>query len=164
MVSTYALRGVVSTKDHVINVNAQILVDAEQLNAVIERKASALRGFLLSRDERFADEVRSARTEISSLLARLRAAVRTDEGHRELDQIERAEAEHQQVVDRLFGMRRGGAGTDAILQAYQQELAPRRDELEELDQGVRGLRAARAPRTPARPRPTRRRRPSARSR
>src|SRR3954468_22642058 len=131
-VSTYALRGVVSTKDRVINVNAQILIDSELLNAAIERKTSTLRAFLLTRDERFADEVRAARAEIAATLARLRAAVRTVEGHRDLDQIERAEAEHQEVVDRVFSLRRTGAGADAVLQAYQQQVAPKREEMESL--------------------------------
>jgi CHASE3 domain sensor protein len=130
--STYALRGVVSTKDRVINVNAQILIDSELLNAAIERKTSALRGFLLTRDERFADEVRAARAEIAATLARLRAAVRTVEGHRDLDQIERAEAEHQEVVDRVFSLRRTGGSADAVLQTYQQQVAPKREEMESL--------------------------------
>ena len=49
LLSINALRGVVSSKDHVINVNAQILIESEQLNAAIERKSSALRGFLFAR-------------------------------------------------------------------------------------------------------------------
>ena len=59
--SVYALRGVVGTKDRVINVNAQILVDAEQLNAAIERKASALRGFLLDAATSASLDVRARR-------------------------------------------------------------------------------------------------------
>jgi methyl-accepting chemotaxis protein len=132
VMSTYALRIVVSTKDHVINVNAQILIASEQLDGMIERKGAALRGFLLSRDERFVDELRGVRADIAALLARLRAAVKTDEGQRELGQIERSEAEHEQVVQRIVALRRGAASNDAVLQAYQQQLAPKRDELEGL--------------------------------
>jgi methyl-accepting chemotaxis protein len=135
LVSVYALRLVVRTKDRVINVNAQILIDSEQLNTAIERKSSALRGFILVRDEHFADDLHAARSEIAGALARLRAAVVTDEGHRELDQIERVEAEHQQVVEQLFAMRRAGDDTAAILRAYQSQLAPKRDELDGLVRG-----------------------------
>ena len=132
LLSVNALRGVVSSKDHVINVNAQILIESEQLNAAIERKASALRGFLFARDESFADDVRAARAEVAAAIARLRAAVVTDEGHRDLDQIERVEAEHKQVVEHIFAMRRAGDDTGATLRAYQAQLAPKRDDLDGL--------------------------------
>lgn len=135
LVSIYALRVVVSSKDRVINVNAQILIESEQLNTALERKSSALRGFILTRDERFADDLRSARAEIAGALARLRAAVVTDEGHRELDQIERIEAEHQQAAEHLFSMRRADNDTGAILRFYQTELGPKRDELDGLVRG-----------------------------
>jgi methyl-accepting chemotaxis protein len=131
-VSVYALRGVVGAKDRVINVNAQILIEAERLNTAIERKAAALRGFLLSRDEHFSDEVRGVRAEITTSLASLRAAVKTEEGHRDLDQIERVEAEHQQVVEQIFAMRRAGNDSKTILDAYQADLSPKRDELDGL--------------------------------
>jgi methyl-accepting chemotaxis protein len=132
LVSIYALRVVVSSKDRVINVNAQILIESEQLNTAMERKASALRGYLFARDERFVDELRAARIDIVATLARLRAAVRTDEGDRDLDQIERAETEHQQVVERLFAMRRANNDPGAIIKAYEVQLGPKRDELEGL--------------------------------
>src|SRR5262249_7290432 len=64
-----------------------------------------------------------------------RAAVRTDEGHRDLDQIERTETEHQQVVERIFAMRRAGDSLDAVLKVYQTDLGPKRDELEGLVRG-----------------------------
>ena len=73
--------------------------------------------------------MRAARDEIAATLARLRAAVRTVEGHRDLDQIERAEAEHQEVVDRFLAAP-DGATAEAVLQAYQQQVAPKRDEME----------------------------------
>jgi len=135
VVSIYALRVVLRTKDRVINVNAQILIESEQLNNGIERKGSALRGFLLAHDEHFADELRVARTEIAASVARLRAMVRTDEGHRDLDQIERAETEHQQVVERILAMRRAGDSLDTALKVYQIDLGPKRDDLEGLVRG-----------------------------
>src|SRR5688572_25309346 len=60
-VAVIALRNVVTSKDEVISVQTQRLVDAERLRIAVERKVTAGRTFLLTGDERYLDQVQQDR-------------------------------------------------------------------------------------------------------
>ncbi|HEX9662090.1 MAG TPA: CHASE3 domain-containing protein, partial [Candidatus Binatia bacterium] len=111
-VGVYALRGVVSSKDRVIAVDAQILIDAERLNGWDERKTGGMRGFLMTGDERFLDRMKEARTNFSATLNRLKQNVYTDEGRRLLDAIDRTQVDYQQAVERIIAVRQSKTPAD----------------------------------------------------
>ena len=50
-------------RDHVIAIDTQLLQDAESMRSALERKSSAVRGFLLTREDRFLDGMREARAQ-----------------------------------------------------------------------------------------------------
>src|SRR5258706_13141825 len=81
-IAVYALKTVVASKDHVLEVNAQNLVDAEKLRGATERKGGAVRGYLLTREERFLDQLKSARGDFGATTTRLKAIANTDEDKR----------------------------------------------------------------------------------
>lgn len=128
-ITVVALRGVVASKDHIITVNAPLLVDAERLHGQLDEKSSALRGFLLTGEERFVDEVREARRKIATSLERLKRNIATDEGQRLLQGIERAEAEHQTLVERVMALRRSGTSAEAVGRAFDEQVLPLRRRL-----------------------------------
>src|SRR5712692_10468284 len=99
-VSVYALRTVVASKDRVVAVNAQNLIDAEKLHSAIEKKLVAGRAFLLSRDDLSLERMRAARADFATGIAHLKSQVYAEESRRLVDQIEHAEADHQAVLDR----------------------------------------------------------------
>src|SRR5262245_22390576 len=70
----YALREVVASKDRIITVNARSLTEAHRLNATTERKVAAARGFLLAREDRYLDRMRTARHEFVAILNALRSS------------------------------------------------------------------------------------------
>jgi methyl-accepting chemotaxis protein len=128
-VAVYALRSVVSVKDHVITVNAQNLVDAERLHALREKNSAAVRGYLFAREGVYLEAIRAARADSAAVLARLRKSVFTDEGRQLLDQIERADLEHQAAVDQVVALRQTSAQQDSLVRAYEEQVAPKRDAL-----------------------------------
>src|SRR5258708_40082036 len=71
-VAIWGLQRVVSSKDQVITVNSQILIDAEKMRASLERKGSGARAFLLASDERYLLQLNDARTEFLTLIDRLK--------------------------------------------------------------------------------------------
>src|SRR3972149_725794 len=77
-IAVYALRTVVASKDQVVAVNAQNLIDAQRLLAA--RALKGLRGhrFVLTRAESDVDTLRAARAEFLSTLERLKAQVQSD--------------------------------------------------------------------------------------
>jgi methyl-accepting chemotaxis protein len=132
-ISVYALKTVVASKDRVVEVNAQNLIDAEKLRGTTERKGGAIRGYLLTREERFLDQLKSARADFEATTRRLRVIANTDEDKRLVDQIERAEAEYLAAIDRVISLRKTDATVDAVSRAFDSELLPKR---EALDQSV----------------------------
>ncbi len=131
LVAVRALRSVVESKDRVITVDAQLLADAQRLRAATERKGGALRGFLLTREERFFDQMQDARTEFAAALGRLKDHAPAEEGRLLLETVERAETDHQQAADRVVALRRSEVSSlDAAARAFDEQVAPKRDQLD----------------------------------
>jgi methyl-accepting chemotaxis protein len=130
VVAISSLRSVVTTKDRVITVNAQLLVDAERLRAALEREGGGGSGFLLTGEGRFLEQVREARGEFATILERLKRNVISDEDRHLLETIERNEAEHQQAKDRIVAMRRADATPEIVSRAFDQQVIPKRDQLD----------------------------------
>lgn len=129
-VSVYALRTVIASKDRVLTVNAQLLVDAQRLRVNREQEAAAFRGFLITRQERFLERMRDERREFSEVSERLKRNATTDEGRQMVETIERLESEHQLAVDRVVSLRRTAASIDAVSQTFDEQIGPKRDQLE----------------------------------
>jgi methyl-accepting chemotaxis protein len=129
VLATAALRRVVASKDRVIDVDAQLLVDAQALLAALERKVASARGFLLTREERSIDRMREARAAFQTTLARLKRNAVSDEGRRLLAEIEASEAEHERALALIIALRRSDAALEEVSRAYEGEVQPRRDDI-----------------------------------
>jgi methyl-accepting chemotaxis protein len=126
LVGVRALQDVVASKDRVIEVDVRLLVWANKLEVAVEEKHAASRGFLLSREEKFRDEMRVARDAFAEALERLKELAYTPEGERLLVIIERAEADHEAGLQGLLA-RLGGAATPAeIGDLWETTMASRR--------------------------------------
>lgn len=130
VISFAALRAVVTTKDQVIDVDAQLLVGAQRVSALAERKSNAARGFLLTRDEQLLGDMQSARAELTRALERLRQTAVADEGRRLLDGIMQAEDAHQRTLDGVIAERRTAAPIDGVARAFNERVLPARDRLD----------------------------------
>jgi methyl-accepting chemotaxis protein len=129
-VGILSLKAVIAAKDRVISVNAQNLVSAQRLRAAVEGKGSGIRGFLFSPEDKYLSEVRGCREEIAAGISLLRGMVFTEEGRRLVKEIERANEEHDQAVDKLVEMRKAGASGDSLLKFFKGPNLARRAELD----------------------------------
>jgi methyl-accepting chemotaxis protein len=132
-IAAFALKTVVASKDRVLEVNARNLIDAERLRSATERKGSAARAYFLTREATFLERMKSARGEFTAIITDLKADTYTVEGKRLVDQIERAEAEHQAALDRVVSLRSTSATIEAVGRAFEEDVFPKR---EALDQSV----------------------------
>jgi methyl-accepting chemotaxis protein len=130
VISVFTLRDVVASKDVIINVNAHLLLDAERLNGRRDEKSAAVRGFLLTGEERYLEQMRDARREIATIVARLKRGVVTDEGRRLVEAFERAEADHQNAIERVIATRRSGAPPEAVNRAFEEQVGTPRKQLD----------------------------------
>lgn len=129
-VAVYALRTVVASKDRVIRVDAPLLTDAERLRSQAEQKGDALRGFLLTREDRFLDQGRAADATITSVIGRMRPQLSSDDTRRELDTIDRLRSEHQQAMDNVIALRRTDASLESVSKVFDDQVAAKRSQLD----------------------------------
>lgn len=130
-VAIYVLLGTIASKDHVINVNARILIEVEKLNTASERRVSALRGYMLTQDNRFATQLNTSREAFTSILAHLKEIADTDGARRQIDAIEHASADYHQDTDALAVQVRNHVKTDEILREFDEKILPARQQLDD---------------------------------
>jgi methyl-accepting chemotaxis protein len=132
VVAVRALKSVAESKDQVILVDAQVLLDAQRLATARAEKSMAARGFLLSRDGRFIDQIQEARAEFDTVLGRLRSRVPSEEGRLVLENVAKAEADHQEALDKIVALRRGDTPAEAVSRAFDEQLGPKSRQLDAL--------------------------------
>jgi methyl-accepting chemotaxis protein len=130
IVGVYALKSVVETKDRVIQVNAQRLVEAERLRSAMLRKSVAARGYLLTGEKRIFDDVQKARADFLGVLAGLKGSALTEEGQRLIRAVEQAEAEHHQVSDHVSALRAADSDPARVADAFEKDVLPKREQVE----------------------------------
>lgn len=131
LVAVMTLRSVRDAKDRVISVNAQNLIDGEKLEQATERKVAAARGYFLTREDSYLATMRTARTDFSDTLARLRAQVVAESGRQMLPRLERLEAEHQAALDKVIELRKTSPTLEPVTKAFDDEVLPKRKELQD---------------------------------
>ncbi len=114
-ISIYALKNVVASKDRVISVMGQNLVDAARLTATLERTGSAARGYLLTREAPFLEQLRDAREQLHALIARVA-----------VDRIERADADYREAIDRVIALRKTDAPLETVTRQFDEQVLPKR--------------------------------------
>jgi methyl-accepting chemotaxis protein len=129
-VSAYALHQVVITKDEVIDVDAQRMVDSERLRFLSLVKANEGRAYLLSGDPRALERVREAHRRLQDLVERLRGEVQTDEGRNLLERVRSTEELHHVAVERILALRTAGGKPEEVNARYDREGRPLREELD----------------------------------
>jgi len=133
VIGVYGLMTVVASKDRVLEVEAQNLVDAEKLHGTVEGRSAGARGYLLLREERFLEQNESALATFTATLTRLKMRAYTDDGKHLLDLVERGDTEYQAALGRVITLRKTDAALDAVVRAFESDVLPKR---EALDQAV----------------------------
>ena len=126
VISVVALRGAADVKDKALHVNALGLVNAQRLENGAERSISAARGFLITGEQTYLEQLAVARGEIDQLLLALGA--RSELGQPVSD-VRQADAEFRRVTDALIAAAQRGAQKAEIERLFVGELRPRRQRL-----------------------------------
>ncbi|MFL5271203.1 MAG: methyl-accepting chemotaxis protein, partial [Anaeromyxobacteraceae bacterium] len=129
-VSVYALHDVVATKDEVIDVDAQRLVDSERLHVLSITKANEGRAYILNKDPQALERVRAAHRRFQELVETLRRELQTDEGRKLLEDVKSAEEVHHAGVERILALRTNGMPVEEASNRYDREGRPLREALD----------------------------------
>lgn len=128
-VAVLSLRSAVNSQARVISVNAQVLLDVERMHVSTQKMVSAVRGYVISPEQRFADSLAKARQDYALLKDRLRSLVTNDEGGRLLDAVERDAVAYRQFSDEIMQMVGARAKPDQVIHMFEEKLLPARNRM-----------------------------------
>lgn len=132
LMSSYAMSRVVAAKDHVIDVNARALASAEQLDATLYMRSAALRGYLLSGSQQFLDRIDKSNSGFSTTIADLRRILQDPNARASIDEIQQADADFREQIQREIQMKQQGATTAQLGQYMLASAQPARAREESL--------------------------------
>lgn len=128
-ISIFSLRSVVSVKDNLIAVNAEILVEAERLSATNARRSGAALRFLLTEDKQALVQLKGFRMAFQETQDHIGNLSQTPEEKQALDTIQKRSAELTEVTDELIALRQATTAIEVIARKYDEEAVPRRESL-----------------------------------
>lgn len=131
IVSVVSLRSVVTDKDRVINFYGGNISDAQKLAMLDARRSAKVRGYLIEKNDDRLNDLRDLRAELVTTLSGLRARLISEEEHKQLDNIEKINASHVAVADRLIQRRQAGVKLENLAQSFETDLAPKHRALED---------------------------------
>jgi methyl-accepting chemotaxis protein len=131
VVSIFALRYVVVSKDHVINVETKQLIEAESLRTSREEAGGEIRAFLLTKNEIYLDGLAQARANFAKKLNTMNTREQNPKGQELLRDIETAFGKHTPAVDSVIAFAKTDAPMIEVAAKFEEVISPRRIELED---------------------------------
>src|SRR5258708_24909046 len=128
-VAVYALRAVVASKDSVISLVAENLVNATRLDAAASQQTGAFRGCLLTGEERFLERRSTAEQEFTELSRHVEKTLTTDEGRRLLADVQQSASDWEAAQARVIQLRKTQGKLEVVTRTFDLEVAPLRDRL-----------------------------------
>lgn len=129
-VAIYALQDVVEAKDQVIRVESPLLAQAERARTAIEAQGSAIRGFLLTRDESFVTESANAGKAFQTTIEQMHAARRGERVRAAIEQIPRFGDAYENALNKVIELRRADPSNEAVARAFADQVLPPRRALD----------------------------------
>src|SRR5262245_1173386 len=121
VVSSYSLHSVVASKDRIITVINEILLDAKDLQILVEERSAVGRAYLLTGDASFLQRNEKLNQETQDVLDRLRG--RAGAEHRSiLDQLQQANLEYAATLNQLPETRKEAADAKAPAEFFQRTM------------------------------------------
>ena len=125
LIASLSLNSAVASKDHVIEYNAQNLIEAAKLETAAESKTSNGRAYLLTGDARTLEGMRQSRQVFKTTLENLRTTADDQNVKALLDRVEQAESEQQAALERTIALRKNRADISATSRSFEELVLPR---------------------------------------
>ncbi len=127
VIGAHALRTVVDAKDEVIDVGTELLVEAQYLDTLIERRSTSIRGYMLTQEPRYLDSIRQINTETRRALQKLQPISTLGKEH--LEDVSEKNQSHEQACDDVLERVRDGTTPEELEQLFLERLRPERQAL-----------------------------------
>ena len=128
-ISVVGLRQVVAANEHVLDVDMQLVIASEHMRAASNDKRAAARGFVMTGQDSYLEQMEESRRDFLSTLNRAKILAPNSEGAGLLQAIQVAESEHQQAIDAAVVLKRNGGTSNAVAAAFEKRVTPKRSVL-----------------------------------
>ncbi len=115
-----ALRTVVASKDRVVSVNAQMLIDIESARVQRERRAKSVRSYVISPNEKFITQTAEANTDLRARLDDLRKNAQDDKEKKLIEDVAVKNDAMATAWDELIHRRKEGASVESLGEYFSQ--------------------------------------------
>ncbi|HET7185003.1 MAG TPA: methyl-accepting chemotaxis protein [Terriglobales bacterium] len=129
LVAIYALRAVITSKDAVLSIHANGLIDAAKLDAAIDEQVAGFRAYVVSPEERFLKQWDQGRNQSLLLLDEFSRRTLTDDGNRLVAEIRKSQQQLAELQERAIRMRNTKAGLEGATQIMLHDAIPIRERL-----------------------------------
>lgn len=123
-VSIYSLETVIRYKDHVLDHPAQELLIAEKLNVLLLERVANMRGYLISQDERFLEQLAADREQFNTLLERMFASSKDADDRSQLEKIRNFSMQYRVSSNRSIAMLRDNKNLTEAVGILNNEVMP----------------------------------------
>jgi methyl-accepting chemotaxis protein len=118
VIALVGVRSVVSSKDEVITVDAQLEILSQQLLVARTARTAALRAYLLTGTKSFLDETTQDSATFTGLIGQIKKQVHTTMGTQLINQISADAVTSQVSLNRLVTLKQSGAAPAVITRAF----------------------------------------------
>ncbi len=114
VVGIVALRTVVQSKDRVVTINAQMLIDIESARVERERRAKAVRSYVIAPSDKFIAQIAEANGKLRDRLDDLRKNAQNDTDRTLIEAVAQKNDAMQEAWDELVRRRKDGASVESL--------------------------------------------------
>ena len=118
MVAVTSLHTLTVSKDRVLTVNVPRLAEVDEARVQRERRAKAVRSYVIARDDRYIHDMEEAKDKLLDHLDHLRATALGPEERRSIVAVDHANAVMQAEWDDLMAARKAGATAEDLIPRF----------------------------------------------
>lgn len=130
LIGIFAISHVVKTKDRVLDDNARTVQLTQELQILTYRRSAAVRGFLMTGEQGFLEQLEHTDTSSSDLERQLAQRATTQRGKQLAAEADRVDNDWQASVNYMIAMRKSDASLQAINEYMSSSALPKRRDLE----------------------------------
>ncbi|MGO0061174.1 methyl-accepting chemotaxis protein [Brevibacillus fluminis] len=135
-ISHYYFMKVDSSYSDLVKRRSVILANAEKLQGQVYKRSSGLRGYLLTKEESFSQDVDNAIEGIDQTVDNTLILVKRDVDRERLQTAKSLNQVYKQRAEKVIQMRREGVPLDKVIHYYEQEMIPLGNEMDPLVEGI----------------------------
>jgi methyl-accepting chemotaxis protein len=122
-----SFKTILADKDRVLAVNAENMLEAQRLESALNAMSSASRGYFLTREDKFLDNLAEGKADYAAAMTKLKQ--NNPEARETLAAMEQVQDDWYKAGEKIIALRRSRAVSDPVAKVFDTEMYPLRQDL-----------------------------------